>query len=63
MFNGCARRQQIAHVAFSFAERSVDQACRESARREALRQRNRLNRWPADVQARDESKDAHAASL
>ena len=54
-----AIRQQVAHVAFTFAEAAMNEQRVEPARRQALRQCDRLNGRPANVQARDESDDAH----
>jgi hypothetical protein len=53
------RRQQIPHVAFAAIELAVNEERFESARRQSFGQRDRLNRRPADVQPRDDSKDAH----
>jgi hypothetical protein len=57
------RREQVPHVAFALAERAMHQVRRESAGGEALRQHDRLNRRPADVQAGDEPQHAHGPSL
>ena len=54
-----ALRQEIAHVAFAFAQLSVDEQRLDAARAQPIRERHGLNRRAADVQARDDSDDAH----
>jgi len=54
-----AVREQIAHVAFALAEPSVDQQRVDAARRESFGERRRLDGRPADVEAGDDSGDAH----
>jgi hypothetical protein len=54
-----AVRQQITHVAFAGAQASVDQKRLDAALRQTLGERHGLNGRPADIQARDDSRDAH----
>ena len=49
---------QIAHVAFGVADAAVEQQRVESLRGQTARESNRLDRWSADVQARDDAQHA-----
>jgi hypothetical protein len=55
-----AIRQQVAHVAFVGAKRSVHEQRFDAAIGQALRQRDRLDRGSSDVQPRDDARDTHA---
>jgi len=51
-------RNEVSHVTFAFSETAVDQPRPKPALGEPMRERNGLYRRPADVQARDDSKNA-----
>jgi hypothetical protein len=53
------RREQILHVAFAAIELAMHEERLEAACRESIGQRDRLDRRAADVQPRDDSKNAH----
>ena len=63
VFHVDSRRQQIPHVAFAGIELSVHQHGLESARRQAIGQRHRLDRGSADVQSRNHANDAHRGNF
>ena len=60
--DGDGDRQEVAHVAFARIQLAVHENRVESARRKAVRQRDRLNRRPADIQSRNDPDNAHRAN-
>jgi len=56
---GGSRRREVAHVAFAAIEAAVNQDRIVASFGEPRGERDRLNRRPTDVQARDRAEDAH----